>query len=137
MGWRDLRNAPLIEAFGRYSASPGAGLPPGNVANDSIMAAGVAACLINDGLLEEYQEALGDFGVNGWRLGTIGALMVWEDMHEILSCDIAHLKNLIKMFPDTELSARCEAALRFHTMVPSRIAALMCAEAKARPRRFA
>ena len=137
MGWRDLRNAPLIEAFGRYSASPGAMLPAGNFATDTLLTKGVADRLVEDALLDEYQEVLRHFGVNGWRIGTICALMVWEDMHEILSCDVPHLENLIKMFPDTELSARCEAALRFHTMVPSRVGAHACAEAKARPRRFA
>lgn len=137
MGWRDLRNAPLIEAFGRYSASPGAGLPPGDITTDTLLAKGVADRLVEDALLDEYQEVIKHFGVNGWRIGTICALMVWEDMHEIVASDIDHLNRMIQMFPNTELAFRCEAAIRFHTFVPEGVGKQACAESKERPRRFA
>lgn len=137
MSWRDLRNAPLIEAFARFSATASTVLPVGEIVGDSLMRGGVATKLMDDDLLPDYEHAVREFGVNGWRIGTICALMVYEDMHEILSCDFEHLGRMRKMFPNTELDVRCEAAQRFHTMVPTRVAKAACEEAKARPRRFA
>lgn len=137
MSWRDLRNAPLIEAFARYTASPGNILPVVDIRSDSLMSKGVATKLIDDDLLTEYGQVIAEFGTNGWRIGAICALMVYEDMHEILSCDFEHLERMRKMFPDTELDVRCEAAQRFHVVAPRRVARAACAEAKARPRRFA
>lgn len=137
MSWRDLRNAPLIEAFARYTAPPGASLPAGDIRSDILLKKGIGAKLIDDDLLTEYGEVIAECGTNGWRIGAICALMVYEDMHEILSCDFEHLGRMRKMFPDTELAVRCEVAQRFHIMVPPRVASSACAEAKARPRRFA
>lgn len=130
MGWRELRNAPLIEAFGRYTDPRGAIMPSGPLEKDKLLRGRVSELLVEKDLVPAYTELSGEYGPHtkyGWRLGTMCALMVWDDMHAILGMDLEELRACIHMFPDTELAGRCEAAIRFHTFVPARRAYELCA----------
>lgn len=130
MSWRELRNAPLIEAFGRYTDPRGAVMPSGALSEDELLRGRVSELLVEKDLVPAYTDLSGEYGPHtkyGWRLGTMCVLMVWDDMHAILGMTLEELRACVRMFPDTELSTRCRAALRFHIFVPEGVGRELCA----------
>lgn len=126
MGWRELRNAPLIEAFAdRLRSMRGIFSHP---STKSSWPPAWRRCIEEgrDGARDELWKELS--GLYSMPADTIlTALIAWDDMHAIIALQPSELEAYIRMFPDTELEHRCLAAQIFDSVVTPRRAYELCA----------
>lgn len=115
MSWRELRNAPLIEALLiglRSMAVP--------VADSDLRWIQEAWDRLSYLDRHRYRDDIlvwnGSY-VGQWADWILCALLAYNDMPAIVEQEPEELGAMIRMFPETELAFRCEAAIRLFTVI--------------------
>lgn len=115
MSWRELRNAPLIEALF-------IGLRSKAVSQSQSDLKWTHKAWERLGYLDRQKDRDNILHWNGMYIGEwadwiLCALLAYDDMPAIVAQETEELGAMIRMFPDTELSYRCEAAIRLFTVI--------------------
>lgn len=115
MRWRELRNAPLIEALLIGLRSKGLPTSPVHVNGEFELWERVTYS-DRGGIRDELFLANKTY-MSAWADYILTCLIAYDDMPAIVSHETEELGAMIRMFPETELSLRCEAAIRLFTVI--------------------
>lgn len=115
MGWRELRNAPLIEAL--IIGLRGKALPTRPVHVDGEFELWEQLQYSDRGELRNEIWHANQTYLGPWSDFILTSLIVYDDMPAIVGQETEELGAMLRMFPKTELSLRCEAAIRLFTVI--------------------
>lgn len=115
MGWRELRNAPLIEAL--IIGLRGRPLPTRPVHVDGEFELWEQLQYSDRGELRNEIWHANQTYLGPWSDFILTSLIVYDDMPAIVGQETEELGAMLRMFPKTELSLRCEAAIRLFTVI--------------------
>lgn len=115
MSWRELRNAPLIEALiiGLRSKA----LPTRPVHVDGEFELWEQLQYSDRGELRNEIWHANQTYLGPWSDFILTSLIVYDDMPAIVGQETEELGAMLRMFPKTELSLRCEAAIRLFIII--------------------